>query len=120
MVPGLVGGSLFLLAASASGQFATTAAFVLGGAFISVEYPALNALAAGAWPGRSGTLLGALGVSNTAAVIVGSWLIGALADGGIPLSVALRVPGLSILGFGCVAAGWALRGRWAHRGVEAA
>lgn len=117
VVPGLAGGGLFVAAALASGQMAATAAFVGAGVFISIEYPALNALAAGAWPGRSGTLLGALGVSNTVGVIAGCSLIGALADTGVPLSTALLLPGLCILGFGAVAGLWALRERIARRGV---
>jgi len=120
VVPGLAGGGLFVAAALASGQMAATAAFVAAGAFISMEYPALNALAAGAWPGRSGTLLGALGVSNTVGVIAGCSLIGALADAGMPLSTALLLPGLCILGFGAVAGLWALRERIARRGVASA
>jgi MFS family permease len=111
IVPGLLGGSLYLGVPLAPSQALATAALVCAGLLISMEYPALFSLAARVWPGRGATLMGAAGLSNLAATVLYSTLLGAAADHGVPLATVMVLPGCSILTFGLTAALWALSER---------
>lgn len=111
IVPGLVGGTLYLGVILAPGQLAATVALALAGVLISMEYPTLMGLAARVWPEHSATMLGAAGLTNLGATVLYSTLVGAMLDRGVALQTAMLLPGVSILSFGVTAALWARASR---------
>ena len=105
-VCGLTGGLLFAVSINLQAYWLTLAAIATGGLLMSGTAPAILALVSEKFFVIKAHVFGHIGVSISLASFITPWMIGIMADTGMPLDKVLWLSPLAAGGLGLISIGW--------------